>query len=312
MKIAKEVKVAFLAIVAIVIFYFGFNFLKGVDFFNPANEYYAVYEQVDGLTVSNPVLLSGLSVGRVSKIEILQDENNKLKVFFEVREDITLGGETVALLVSDLLGSQTIVIQRNNVTNPLPEGSEIKGDIEQSLTAQIQEQAYPVLKTMDSVGRHLNGILENIDKNQEAIQNIMLNVELTTQNLAKISQKQATINAVIDDFKIISATLADEKSGLKALLQKTNGIADSVNALELARVVNRLDTTLITINNTVAAMQDGEGTVDKLLNDDSLYVNLNQTLVDLDALLVDMKDQPKKYVHFSLFGRKDKNKDKDK
>lgn len=80
--------------------------------------------------------------------------------------------------------------------------------------------------------------------------------------------------------------------------------------MELAKVVNRLDTTLININNTVAAMQDGEGTVDKLLNDDSLYTNLNQTLVDLDALLIDMKDQPKKYVHFSLFGRKDKDKKK--
>jgi phospholipid/cholesterol/gamma-HCH transport system substrate-binding protein len=309
LKIAKEIKVALLAIVAIVIFYFGFNFLKGIDFFNPSNEYYAIYDQVDGLTAANPVLLSGLAVGRVSRIEILQEDENRLKVYFELREDITLGKESVALLTSDILGSQTIVIQRNKVDTPLPEGSKVKGNIEPALTAQIQEQAYPVLKTLDSVGQHLNGILANIDKNEEAIQNIMLNVEVTTQNLAKISEKQATINAVIDDFKKISATLADEKNGLKALLKKTNGIADSVNALELAKVVNRLDTTLITINNTVASMQDGEGTVDKLLNDDSLYVNLNQTLVDLDALLIDMKDQPKKYVHFSLFGRKDKKKD---
>lgn len=311
MKIAKEFKVAVLAIVAIVIFYFGFNFLKGIDFFNPSNEYYAVYDHVDGLTAANPVLLSGLSVGRVSKIEILQEQDNKLKVYFEVREDITLGSESVAMLATDILGSQTIVLKRNNVTEPIAEGSEVRGDIEPALAEQIQEQAYPVLKTLDSVGQHLNGILANIDKNEEAIQNIMLNVEQTTQNLAKISEKQATITAMLDDFKKISGTLADEKNGLKALLQKTNGIADSVNALELAKVVNRLDTTLITINRTVASMQDGEGTVDKLLNDDSLYLNLNQTLVDLDALLIDMKDQPKKYVHFSLFGRKDK-KDKNK
>lgn len=310
MKIAKEIKVAFLAIVSIVIFYFGFNFLKGIDFFNPTNEYYAIYDHVSGLTESNPVLLSGLSVGRVSNIEILQDDDNKLKVYFEVREDITLGENSEAILATDILGSQTIILKRNNVQTPLPQGSEIIGGIEPSLTEQIQEQAYPVLKTLDSVGNHLNGILANIDRNEESIQNIMLNVEQTTQNLAKISEKQATITALIDDFKKISTTLADEKNGLKALLSKTNGIADSVNALELAKVVNRLDTTLITINNTVASMQDGEGTVDKLLNDDSLYLNLNQTLVDLDALLIDMKDQPKKYVHFSLFGRKDKKDNK--
>src|SRR5690554_4512577 len=101
-----------LAIVALGVFYFGFNFLKGIDFFNPTNKYYAIYNQVDGLTASNPVLLSGLSVGRVSRIEILQEQNNKLKVYFEVREDISLGSESVAKLVSDILGSQTIVLQR--------------------------------------------------------------------------------------------------------------------------------------------------------------------------------------------------------
>lgn len=215
MKIAKEIKVAVLAISSIVIFYFGFNYLKGIDFFNPTNEYYAVYDHVNGLTASNPVLLSGLSVGRVSRIEILQERENHLKVYFEVREDISLGEESVAMLATDILGSQTIVIKRNMVTNPLPEGSEIKGDIEPSLTSQIQEQAYPVLKTLDSVGQHLNSILANIDNNEEAIKNIMLNVEVTTQNLAKISEKQATINAVIDDFKKISATLADEKMDSK-------------------------------------------------------------------------------------------------
>lgn len=308
MKIAKEIKVATLAIVAIGVFYFGFNFLKGIDFFNPTNEYYAIYNQVDGLTASNPVLLSGLSVGRVSRIEILQEQDNKLKVFFEVREDITLGAESVATLVSDLLGSQTIVLQRGKVTNVLPEGSEIKGSVEPALAEQIQQQAYPVLKTVDSVGKHLNRILANIDENEAAIQNVILNVERTTLNLAKISEKQMAIASIIDDFAIISATLADEQDGLKALLQKVNGVVDSVNSLELARVVNRLDTTLININKTVVAMQDGEGTIDKLLNDDSLYVTLNQTLVDLDALLIDMKDQPKKYVHFSLFGKKDKKK----
>jgi len=308
LKIAKEIKVAVLAITSIVIFYFGFNYLKGIDFFDPKNEYYAVYDQVNGLTVSNPVLLSGLSVGRVSRIEILQEQENKLKVYFEVREDITLGDESVAMLATDILGSQTIVLKRNNVVEPIAEGSEVKGDVEPALTEQIQQQAYPVLKTLDSVGQHLNGILANIDRNENKIQNIMLHVETTTRNLAEISEKQAKIGAMIDDFKKISAALADERTGLKALLNKTNGIADSVNSLELAKVVNRLDSTLITINSTVASMQDGEGTVDKLLNDDSLYLNLNQTLVDLDALLIDMKDQPKKYVHFSLFGRKDKKK----
>lgn len=308
MKIAKEIKIAFLAISALAIFYIGFNYLKGVEFFDPTNEYYAVYDKLNGLTVSNPVLLSGLSVGRISNIEILQEENNKVKVYFEVREDITLGKKTVALLSTDLLGSQTVVLQRNEVTEVLQEGDQVLSDIEQSLTSQIQEQAYPVLKTLDSVGQHLNGILANIDNNEETINAILTDVKKATNAFASISEKEAKIKSMLDDFKKISSTLADENQGLKATLAKTNGILDSVNNLEMSRVVNNLDSTIQNMNALLASMNDGEGTVDKLLSSDSLYNSLNQTMVDLDKLLIDFREQPKRYVHFSLFGKKDKKK----
>lgn len=307
MKIGKEVKIAILAVASLVIFYLGFNFLKGIDFFNPSNEYFAVYEKIDGLTVSNPVLLSGLSVGRVSEIEILQDQNHKVKVYFEVREDIQLGQNSEAVLYTDLLGSQSIILQVNNVVQPLSEDSEIKGSIKPALTEQIQEQAYPVLQTLDSVGKHLNGILENIDGNEQLINGILADIKETTDALSGVSQKEATIKALIDDFKKITGALSDEKKGLTAILAKANGIADSINALEVGKVVNRLDTTLSNVNSLLASMQDGQGTVDKLLNDDSLYNSLNKTLVDLDKLLIDIQEQPKDYVHFSLFGRKSKD-----
>lgn len=312
MKRGKEIKIAILAIVAMVTFYLGFNYLKGINFFDPVNEYYTVYKNIDGLTVSNPVLLSGLPVGRVSEIEILQDQNDIIKVYFELRDDITLGEQSVALLSTDLLGTQTIVIQRNEVKNKLATGSEIKGEIKMPLTEQIQEQAYPVLQTLDSVSKHLNGILENVDNNKNVINDILEDVRVTTHSLSKISEKQATINALIDDFKIISGELADKKTGLSALLTKANGVADSLNALEIGRVVHRLDTTLTNVNSLLASMQDGEGTVDKLINNDSLYNNLNKTLESLDGLLIDFQESPKRYVHFSVFGKKDKEDKEDK
>jgi phospholipid/cholesterol/gamma-HCH transport system substrate-binding protein len=306
LKKGKEIKIAILAIVAMVIFYLGFNYLKGINFFDPVNEYYTIYESIDGLTISNPVLLSGLAVGRVSEIQIVQDKNDIVKVYFELRDDITLGEQSIALLSSDLLGTQTIVIQRNKVENVLPSGSEVKGEVKLPLTEQIQQQAYPVLQTLDSVGNHLNGILENVDNNQEVINGILENVRITTASLSKISEKQATINALIDDFKVISGTLADKKNGLSALLTKANGVADSLNSLEIGQLVQRLDSTLINVNSLLASIQEGEGTVDKLLNDDSLYNNLNKTLESLDGLLIDFQESPKKYVHFSIFGKKDK------
>lgn len=308
MKIAKEVKIAVLAIASLTIFYFGFNYLKGVEFFDATNEYYAIYDQLNGLTESNPVMLSGLSVGRVSDIEILQEQNNKVKVSFEVREDITLGEQSVALLSTDLLGSQTIVILRNKVVNVLADESEVEGRTELSLTSQIQQQAYPVLKTLDSVGNHLNGILANIDKNEETINGILMDVKTASSAFAGIAEREAQIKSIMSDFKRISATLADEKNGLKATLSKTNGILDSVNNLELAALIEHIDSTIYNMNMVITSMNDGEGTVDKLLNNDSLYNNLNKTMEDLDKLLVDFREQPKRYVHFSLFGRKEKDK----
>ncbi len=309
MKKGKEIKIAILAIAALVVFYLGFNYLKGINFFDPVNEYYAIYENIDGLTVSNPVLLSGLPVGRVSEIEILQDRDDIIKVYFELRDDITLSQQSVALLSTDLLGSQTIVIQRNQVDDVLPTGSEIKGEVKMPLTEQIQEQAYPVLQTLDSVSKHLNAILENLDNNQVVINDILEDVRTTTGNLSKISEKQATITALIEDFKVISGELANKKTGMAALLTKANGVADSLNALEIGKVVNRLDTTLTNVNSLLATMQNGGGTVDKLLNSDSLYNNLNKSLESLDNLLIDFQESPKKYVHFSVFGKKDKDKD---
>jgi phospholipid/cholesterol/gamma-HCH transport system substrate-binding protein len=308
LKIAKEIKIAVLAISSLVIFYIGFNYLKGVEFFDPTNEYYALYEKLDGLTVSNPVLLSGLSVGRVSDIEILQDDEDRVKVYFEVREGITLGTQSVALLSTDLLGTQTIVLQRFEVTDVLLHGSEVIGKSEQSLTAQIQEQAYPVLKTLDSVGRHLNGILENIDSNEKMINGILADVKLATSTIASFSTKEAQIKSMLNDFKKISGALADEQNGLKATLAKTNGILDSVNNLEMNQLFSNMDSTIQNMNAIIASMNDGEGTVDKLLSSDSLYNSLNQTMVDLDKLLIDFREQPKRYVHFSLFGKKEKKK----
>ena len=308
MKIAKEIKIAVLAISSLLIFYFGFKYLQGVEFFDATNEYHAIYDELNGLTVSNPVTLSGLSVGRVSNIDILQEKDNKVKVYFEVREDITLGENSVARLATDLLGTQTIILIRNEVKEPLGEGAEVKADVEQSITSQIQEQAYPVLKTLDSVGHHINNIMANIDQNEAAINDILENVRVASQAFASISEKEAKIKSMLDDFKKISSSLAHEQNGIKATLAKTNGILDTVNNLEMSRIVNNMDSTIQNMNALLASMTDGEGTVDQLLTNDSLYNNLNQTMQDLDKLLIDFREQPKRYVHFSLFGRKEKKK----
>lgn len=311
MKISKEAKVGGLAVLALAIFYIGFNFLKGIDFFSSTNTYHAIYEEVDGLTVSNKVMLSGLSVGRVSEIEILQEQNNKIKVYFDIREDIALGEGSVAQLSTDLLGTQTVVLIPKDRNNPLGDGGELTGTVESSLTEQIQEQAYPVLKNLDSVALHINEILENINQNENNINAIISDIRTSTAALSEISSKQREITQLIDNFKKISASLSDDEDGLGALMGKANTIADSLKALQLNSVVQRLDSSLMNVNTLLAEMHDGEGTVDKLLDNDSLYVNLNNTAESLDKLLIDFRENPKRYVHFSLFGGKNKDKKKE-
>lgn len=302
MKISKEVKVATLAIVAGILLYFGVEFLKGINFFNPTNTYYVIYSNVEGLAESNQVTLSGYPVGRVSGISVLQQKDNNILVSFDLNEEIVVGADAKAILrSSDLLGNKVIELNPGNVSVPMQPGDTLIGVQTQDISSELKATALPVVDSIKSTIHIVNATLSDFGETKIKLDSILTGIALVIEsNRRDISQITANLNT-------LSATLNDEDKGVAPLLAKINVLADSLNELELNKTLMQANATLSSLQTTVNKLKQDDGTLGKLMNDDSVYNNLNKTLVDLDSLFIDLQENPRRYVHFSLFGGKDKN-----
>ncbi|MBD2703790.1 MCE family protein [Spirosoma sp. BT702] len=311
MKISQEVKVGLLAVVSLAMFYFGFRFLKGSDFFNTTNKYKVVYDNIDGLTVSNPIKINGLTVGRVKAIEILQDQENKLLVTVEINQGIRITQGTKAFLSDDgLLGGKMIQLSSINASKPLLEdGGNLVSAKETGLSALIREKTLPVLNNVDSLTYQLNKVVAQFDQT-----GVMLNQTLRSANNGvktldlTIGENRAGLRATLANVSNLSKSLVETEKQLKPILAKADTFADSLQGLQLKQ-------TLLTVNKTVDNLQrilldvnQGKGSLGKLTSDEALYSNVNKTTASLEKLLTDLRENPRRYVHFSLFGKKDKAK----
>lgn len=306
---SNELKVGFLALLAFLILYFGFNFLKGNDVFSSARIYYVEYDNVDGLMVSNQVMVNGIEVGKVKKVEIQPSKGNKILVTLRFSQDIVIPDKTVAVLSDGaLLGGKIIRLRLEGKGN-LPEDSFLKGETEVGVTALLKERAIPVIANADSLlvsfrqisdkfdhtGTYLNTLLKT---SNETVSNINGSVNgIVTDNRANVAQISA-------NMKVLSADLMETEKQLRPLLTKFNTVADSLNALKIGKTLKEVDATVISLKKIVQGLERGEGTAGKLIKNDSLYLGLNKTLVDLDKLLLDFRLQPKRYIGISVFGKK--------
>ncbi len=314
MKFTKEAKVGLLGVVTLTIFYLGFNFLKGLDLFSRNNEYYTYYADVQGLQVSNPVTYNGVTVGRVMKIEPQQAEN-RVKVMILVSNEIILTENTTAVLADvSLLGSKAISLVVNQ-GNPISEKVELKGELQKGMLDSATEQLSPTLARVDSVLINLNEVVKQFDDTGNAMKILMASATQTTNGVNGIAARNSkslseiTANAVILTANLNKLT-ADLDRQIKPILAKTNTFTDSLNALQLGKTVNTLNSSVASLQTILREINQGQGTLGKLTQDEALYKNLTATAADMDALLSDLKANPKRYVHFSVFGRKDKSKDK--
>lgn len=304
-KLSKEFKVGLLAVVAGTIMYLGFNFLKGSDVFSNTNQYYAYYNDVNNLTVSNSVTLNGFAVGRVSNVKIIQGAKNRVLVEFDIDDDIVIGKNTEAELTSDLFGKVTIVLNQGNIKVPLQDGDTIQGAHQIGITETLKNTTDPLKVTMLKV----NNLLEGFDGTKQKLNILLDKFSLATDNAnATVGENRINLVRITKNISDLTLALKDEKEGLSPLLTSANMIADSIKVLEFSKTLDNLNKTMTSLTSTIDKMNKGDGTLAKLLNDDSLYNNLNHTAESLDKLLIDFKAHPKRYVHFSLIGKKDKTK----
>lgn len=295
----KEVKIALVAIAGLVILFYGLKFLKGLTLFSTDDSYYIEFNDVSGLSASSPVYANGYKVGVVTNIDYDYTHQKKIVAKMSLDNNMRLPRGSRAEIDSDLLGNIKInLVLGENPLELLAEGDTIVGAERLGLMSKVGDMV-PAIEAMmpklDSILTSLNTLLAD-----PALRNTLHNVEGMTDNL----------NSTSRELKTLSASLNRE---MPAMMQKTNGVLDNTQqltsnlaAIDIAAMTASVNQTLANVHELTSKLNSNEGTLGLLMRDASLYNHLNQTVADADSLLIDLKGHPKRYVHFSIFGKKDK------
>ena len=308
---SKEVKVGLIGVIGLVFFYLGSNFLKGIDFFSPVSRYYAVYENVDGLIVANPIIVNGYSVGRVSDIRILQDRDNQILVSMDIDKDLIIGMNSKATLSSnDFLGSKAIVLSIGDINSPINEGDTIMSEIAGGLS-ELLEKATPITDNLGVTISRLNDILASLRGSGDMITTTLdnLNNVLTNTN-DLIDNNEETITTTLENLNSLTDDLSKKLSDIDPIIKGANDMISNLNMVDFENTFNQIDILLTSMNGVFDDIESGEGgTLSLLLSDDSLYNNLNKTAFDLDKLLQHINENPKHF--FAPLGKSRKKIERD-
>ncbi len=309
MKISNETKIGALTAIAITILILGYSFLRGGDIFSSSNKFYSIYNKVDGLSLSRPVLVNGFQIGTVSKMDLLPD--GRTKVQFKVGRQYNVPSNTIAALVStDLLGSKAIAFKYGN-SNIMAEDndalkSEIEGGLAESLQP-IQAKAEDLITKLDSTLGSINKILnpnfqKNIDRSFLSIANSLQTLEGTTKKIdALISGETGRINGILVNTETVSSNLKNTSAHLTTIASNFDKVSNDVANANIKQMLDNVNKATVDLQSAISKVNSDKGSMGLLLNDPKLYNNLTNATRSLDSLLTDLKAHPKRYVHFSLF-----------
>lgn len=310
MKINNETKVGVLAAVAIAILILGYNFLRGNDVFSSENEFYAVYNNVDGLVPSNPVLVNGFQVGRVSKLSL--QPNGQIIAEFKVSPEYEIPKSTVAKLEStSLLGGKAIVFELGEGNVYAESGDTLNAGSSKNLMEQVQpvqKKAEMIIARMDSLLTSLNNTISpefqgNFQRSFASIARSMETLEGTTVKFDNLVGTQSNkIAAILSNFESISANLKNNNQKITSIMTNIDQVTDEVARANFAETIQNANKAMTDLQATVNKINTGQGSLGLLINDDKMYTNLNNAAENLDKLMIDLKANPKRYVHFSVFG----------
>lgn len=305
MKISKEVRVGLMAIVAIVLLIFGYNFLKGKNLLGDSRTFYAIYDQVEGLSPSSAVTISGLQIGSVTSVKIREDA--KLIVTMNVKNEFPFSKSSVAKIYGgDLIGGKTIAIVPNlKDKTKAVSGDTLAGEIEIGLLELVNDQLSPLQAKVESVVTSVDTLVKSV--------NYVLDVDTKESIKKSINDFNTTLSLLNStaenvDF-VLSENLEDIQTTIRNAAETSEQLkrfSDTLSSLEIKKMVDNIDRTLVSIQSITQKIDKGDGSISKLMNDDTLYVNLENATKQLEELLQDLKLNPKRYMHFSVFGKKNK------
>lgn len=299
MKLTKEIKIALVAIVGILVMYFGINFLKGMNLFSTNNAYYMTFDDIQGLGASTPIYADGYKVGTVDGMEYDYKENGPIKVKVDINKDLRIPQGSKAEIVKDLMGNlQVNLLLANNPRERVEPGGVIPGAVNGGMmdkAANLIPVVEKMLPKLDSILTSVNALLAD-----PALAASLHNVETITSNLTVSTRELNTLMAGLN-------------KQVPGMVRKANGVLDNTNrltanlaSLDVQGTLNKVNQTLESAHQFTEKLNSNQGSLGLLMNDTKLYDNLTSTMSHADSLVIDLKAHPKRYVHFSVFRRKDK------
>lgn len=299
MKLTKEIKIALVAIVGILVMYFGINFLKGMNLFSTNNTYFITFDDIQGLGASTPIYADGYKVGTVDGLEYDYKENGPIKVKVDIIKDLRIPQGSKAEIVKDLMGNlQVNLLLANNPRERVEPGGIIPGAVNGGMmdkAANLVPVVEKMLPKLDSILTSVNALLAD-----PALAASLHNVETITSNLTVSTRELNTLMSGLN-------------KQVPGMIGKANGVLDNTNrltanlaSLDVQGTLNKVNQTLESAHQFTEKLNSNQGSLGLLMNDTKLYDNLTSTMSHADSLVIDLKAHPKRYVHFSVFGRKDK------
>ena len=295
----KEVTIAITACVAVVILFFGLNFLKGMTIFSSDNSYYVRFHDIQGLSKANPIYADGYKVGVVKDIYYDYAGNGDVIVKFDVDNNLRIPKGSTAEVGSDLMGNVKMnLLMANNPRERVNPGDTIQGATNSGLmgrVAQILPTVEALVPKIDSILTSVNALLAD-----PALAATLHNAQQITSNLTTTSQQLNVLMANLNKSVPGMLNKAD------ATLANTQKLTNNLAAVDIQTTMNEVNSTICNLKTFTDNLNNGKGSLGLLMNDPGLYNNLNSTMISADSLLIDLKAHPKRYVHFSLFGKKEK------
>lgn len=320
MKISNETKVGALTAIAITLLILGFNFLKGKTLFKTGTFIYAKYTDTKGIMVSNPVYINGFQVGSVYDIENADRNLSSIIIAVKLKDNYNIPSNSVAVIKDNPLGNASIDIKLGDATKYLSSGDTVLTASSAGLLGDVMNKLGPVgdqIKTtvhsLDSVLKNINTIFDPATKNN--LQEVIANINKTTASLVvssasiqgMLNAQSGSIAASMNNMSSFTKNLADNNDKVTNLLGNMEKTTGNLAKADINGTVEKLKTSIETLNGILAKVSSADGSLGKLMNDKALYDNLTNTVRSANILMDDLRMHPKRYVNISVFGKKDKS-----
>lgn len=310
----KLIITGIIVVVTFILFFIGFNYLKGENVWVKKRTYYTIYNEVGGLNIGSPVTFKGLKIGQIINIEFADDYANSVIVAFVVNRNYKIPfGSKAEIFNADLLGTKGLRITPSNSHEFYKPGDTLASTRELSMIDDISNNLGPLkrksenlLTSLDSLSRIITAVLANnaagLNTTFANLNRISQNLDIVSMQLKTMTSKDGKITKIVNNLEQFSYTLKQNDENINNAITNISDISDSLKAANIQQTIVDLHKSISELNTSLAQINSGEGTMGKLIYNDTLYTNLQNLTIELDSLIANIQENPQKYVHISVFG----------